>query len=602
MKKQELAMFSVSTLLLIFMCASSGIASDLISSDREALVMLRSTLHGRPLLWNLTASPCSWNGIVCYKNRVVELHLPGMGLSGRLPSNVIGNLTYLETLSLRFNSLTGPLPPDLANLTSLQNLYMQGNRFSGNLPPFLFSMHSLTRLDLASNNFTGEISPALNSLTRLEALYLEKNHLTGSIPNLTIQLHQLNVSYNQLSGRIPPSVSDMPESAFQGNSLCGKPLGSCEAMAAGRNKLSTEAIVGIVIGCLFTFLLSILIILAAVHCRRVIYSSTAVDMPALKHADARISGVKSSDDGITEYSISMSPTLAFFGKQEKRRLFDLEELLTAPAEVLGKGTFGTTYKAELVSGTSVAVKRLRDSETSIGVFEEKVEELGSMDHENLVPLRAFYLARDEKLLVSDYIPSGSLSSILHGDEGDHRTALGWSTRYNIALGVARGIGYIHSRGPTICHGNIKSSNVLLTEAYEARVSDYGLALLTAPRSRLHGYLPAADVTAATRIASQKADVYCFGVLIIELLTGKAPNGSRLEEESGLDLPRWVHSVVRHERISQVFDKELMRYEDYVDEGMVQLLQVAMECTALDPGKRPSMAEVKNRIEAISPSR
>lgn len=187
--------------------------------------------------------------------------------------------------------------------------------------------------------------------------------------------------------------------------------------------------------------------------------------------------------------------------------------------------------------------------------------------------------------------------IFAGDKGGHRTALGWETRYQIALGAARGIAYIHSRGPNISHGNIKSSNILLTETYEAHISDYGLAILVGPRSRFHCYLPP-EVT-ETQTVSQKADVYCYGVLILELLTGKSPDNMRSNEESGLGVPRWVYSVVRQEWIAEVFDPELLRYEN-VNESMVQLLQVAMECTALDPGKRPSMAEVKKRIRAISP--
>lgn len=408
MNQQELAIFFGLILFLNILYPSPGNAD--LNSDREALLKLRSTLHGRPLLWNLTDSPCSWNGIVCYEDHVVELHLPGMGLSGHLPSNAIGNLTFLKTLSLRFNSLRGPIPPDFANLTSLQNLYLRGNRFSGNIPSFLFSMQNLIRIDLASNNFFGNILPALNNLTRLGTLYLEKNHLIGSIPNLTIRLHQFNVSRNQLSGLIPLSLSGMPESAFQGNSLCGKPLNSCEATTKSRNRLSSEAMAGIVIGCVLALLL-ILIVLTVLRCRKMIYFSP-VEMHAVKDKDLQISGEKSLANNITEYSISRVPTMVFFGKKE--RMFELEELLTAPAEVLGNGTFGTTYKAELLSGTAVAVKRLRDMKVSISVFKETVEELGSMDHENLVPLRACYYTRDEKLLINDHIPSGSLSSILHG--------------------------------------------------------------------------------------------------------------------------------------------------------------------------------------------
>lgn len=175
--------------------------------------------------------------------------------------------------------------------------------------------------------------------------------------------------------------------------------------------------------------------------------------------------------------------------------------------------------------------------------------------------------------------------------------MNWETRAAIALGAAQGITYLHSQGSSVSHGNIKSSNILLTTTYEARVSDFGLAQLVGPTStpnRVAGYR-APEVTDARKV-SQKADVYSFGVLLLELLTGKAPTHSLMNEE-GVDLPRWVQSVVREEWTAEVFDLELLRYQN-VEEDMVQLLQLAVDCTAQYPDKRPSMAEVTSRIEEL----
>ena len=175
--------------------------------------------------------------------------------------------------------------------------------------------------------------------------------------------------------------------------------------------------------------------------------------------------------------------------------------------------------------------------------------------------------------------------------------MNWETRSGIALGAARAITFIHSYGSTISHGNIKSSNILLTVSYEARVSDFGLARLALPTStpnRIDGYR-APEVTDPSKV-SQKADVYSFGVLLLELLTGKPPTHTLLNEE-GVDLPRWVQSVVREEWTSEVFDAELLRYQNVEDE-MVQLLQIALECTAQYPDNRPSIAEVTNKIEDL----
>lgn len=185
-----------------------------------------------------------------------------------------------------------------------------------------------------------------------------------------------------------------------------------------------------------------------------------------------------------------------------------------------------------------------------------------------------------------------------GNRGAGRTPLNWELRCSIALGVAHGIEYLHSQGPYVSHGNIKSSNILLTKSYNARLSDFGLAHIVGPSvvpTRVAGYR-APEVTDPRRV-SQKADVYSFGVLLLELLTGKAPANSVLNEE-GIDLPRWVQSVVREEWSSEVFDLELLRYQN-VEEEMVELLQLAMDCAAQYPDQRPSIPDVRRRIEELS---
>ncbi|KAI4339453.1 hypothetical protein MLD38_024397 [Melastoma candidum] len=579
-----------------------------LASQQQALVSLRSAVGGRSLLWNVSSPLCNWTGVVCDpRDLVVELRLPGMGLSGQLPAGALGGLTSLQTLSLRYNALSGSIPSDLANITSLRNLYLQENDFSGPIPSFLFSMPNLIRLNLASNNFTGGISPAVNNLTRLKTLFLEENHLSGTIPDITLSLDQFNVSSNQLTGSIPTTLSGLPSSAFEGNSLCGAPLISCNGTgpAGGGKKLSGGAIAGIVIGSLIA-LFAILFLLVLL-CRRkggkqrdsgaAVVKRGQVEMDVEATAAARDAGTLSSGKGWDVKAIGRTgdKKLVFFGSHQNG--YDLEDLLKASAEVLGKGTFGTTYKATLDGGAAVAVKRLKDVIVPEIEFREKMKEIGGLEHENLVGLRGYYYNKDEKLLVYDFMPAGSLSALLHGNAATSRTRLNWDTRANITLGAARAIDHIHSQGNATSHGNIKSSNILLTKTYEARVSDFGLSQLaniTAPPNRIDGYR-APEVT-DTRKVSQKADVYSFGVLLLELLTGKAPVHSELNED-GVDLPRWVQSVVREEWTGEVFDGELLRYQD-VEEEMVQLLQLALDCTVQYPDKRPAMSEVMRRIENL----
>ncbi|KAH6559359.1 hypothetical protein KP509_1Z012100 [Ceratopteris richardii] len=594
--------------------------------DKQALATFLSGLQAAPrVTWVLNVSVCKWQGVFCNAAKRVEaLHLPAVGLRGRIPDGVLSSLSELRVLSLHSNKLSGPLPEDLFNCTKLRSIFLQHNFFSGELPR-LSPITPLIRLNLAYNNFSGTIPASYASFERLGTLYLQNNSFTGSLPgfvSLLPKLAQFSVANNTFNGSVSPSLQrEFGASAFEGNNFCGAPLfDPCVASApifppsgsptqersprTFNHRLPKGYIVAIVAGGFLALLIFGCWLFWCLKKRRESTIAGTGTRKSTKEFSATalqkgLGGGPSSKGESADFSSTAemeSNKLVFF--DGLGTTFDLEDLLRASAEVLGKGSVGTSYKAVLEDSTTVVVKRLKDVSVGRKEFEQQVGSLGRLRNRHLVPLHGYYYSKDEKLLLFEYMPLGSLSALLHGNKGSGRTPLDWDTRIKIATGVAKGIAFLHQHGGStkFTHGNIKSSNVLLSRNYHASVSDYGLKQLFGSSpvgSRIVGYR-APEVLETRRITS-KSDVYSYGVLLLELLTGKAP--SQTANEEGIDLPRWVQSIVREEWTAEVFDAELVRYGN-MEEEMVQILQIAMACVAASPDDRPTMAQVVKMIEDV----
>ncbi|XP_071732621.1 probable inactive receptor kinase At4g23740 [Rutidosis leptorrhynchoides] len=563
--------------------------------DKQILLdFIEKIPHSRVINWHMSYSACSnWTGVTCDHNRssVIALRLPAVSLEGQIPPNTLSRLSNLQILSLRSNRLSGPFPSDFYNLTNLTALHLQCNGLSGPLPSNLSFWNNLSVLNLSNNGFNGSISSSISSLTHLTVLSLANNSISGEIPDFSpASLQVLDLSNNNLTGSVPRSLARFPSSAFFGNNLVPESL-SLPTVSPNtpskKSKLSETAILGIIIGgCVLVLgLLGLLMIIRV----------------SKKEGVQRTDKTKKKDKGsekLRSTSQRETGSLVFF--EGSSLAFNLEDLFRASAEVLGKGTSGTTYKAALEDSSAVVVKRLQGVHVPRREFEQQMEIVGKTVHENVVPLRAYYYSKDEKLMVYDYFNQGSVSSMLHAKRGANRTPLDWDSRLRIVIGAARGIAHIHTQANgKFVHGNIKASNTFLNDQRYGCVSDMGLAAVMSPTAgpaiRSGGEYRAPEIT-DTKKVYQASDVYSFGVLVFELLTGKSPNHATCSNEA-VHLVRWVQSVVHEEWTAEVFDVELLRYPN-IEEEMVEMLQIGMQCVAKSPEQRPKMADVAKLVENI----
>ncbi|KAH7854175.1 hypothetical protein Vadar_011072 [Vaccinium darrowii] len=547
--------------------------------------------------------------------KLLVLDLSHNAFSGQIPSSV-GDFSSLQVLDLSENWLDGSIPLDIGRAISLKQLRLDKNSFVGTIPTSIANCSSLTSLILSRNNLTGPIPAAVAQLTNLQTVDLSFNRLTGTLPKQLANLANLlsfNISHNQLQGPLPAGGffnTISPSSVAFNPSLCGaavntscptvlpkpivlnpepsdSPPGSIpQNLVRKKSVLSISALIAI--GAAAVIVIGVIAI-TVLNLR--VRSSTSRSAAAL---------VLSGGD---DYSRS-STTDANSGKLvmfsgDPHFSTGAHALLNKDCE-LGRGGFGAVYKTVLKDGRPVAIKKLTVSSLvkSQEEFEREVKKLGTVRHPNLVSLEGYYWTPSLQLLIYEFISGGSLYKHLH--EGYGGNSLSWNDRFNIILGTAKSLAHLHK--VNIIHYNLKSSNILIDSAGEPKVADFGLArmlpmldryVLSKKINSALGYMAPEFACRAVKI-TDKCDVYGFGVLVLEVVTGKVP--IEYVEDDMVVLCDMVREALEEGRVEECVDGRLQG--NFPADEVIPVMKLGLICTSQVPSNRPDMEEVINILELI----
>ncbi|KAK3021526.1 hypothetical protein RJ639_046474 [Escallonia herrerae] len=498
----------------------------------------------------------------------------------------IDALTELTKLNLGKNQFVGRIPGEILSCNKLQLLDLGNNGFSGDIPKELGQISSLEiSLNLSCNQFTGKIPTELSGLSKLGILDLSHNKLTGNLDILTglQNLVALNVSYNDFSGELPntPFFQKLPLSDLAGNQALY--ISGSGGVVTPADRVGSNGRVR------STMKLTMSILVSA--------SAALVLLAVYMLVRTRMANSRSKEGDTWE--------MTFYQKME----FSVDDIVRnlTSANVIGTGSSGVVYRVTTPNGETLAVKKMWSSEES-GAFNSEIRTLGSIRHKNIVRLLGWGSNQTLKMLFYDYLPNGSLSSLLHGAG---KGGAEWETRYDTVLGVAHALAYLHHDCvPAIMHGDVKAMNVLMGPHMEPYLADFGLARLVnsssededlskqSPRPQLagsYGYM-APEHGSMQRI-TEKSDVYSFGVVLLEVLTGRHPLDPTLP--GGAHLVQWVRDHLQNKRDpADILDPKFRGRADPQMHEMLQTLAVSFLCISARANDRPTMKDVVAMLKEI----
>nr|XP_029147700.1 probable LRR receptor-like serine/threonine-protein kinase RFK1 isoform X5 [Arachis hypogaea] len=539
---------------------------------------------------------------------LVNLDLEANQLSGHVPSQ-LGNLINLQRLVLSSNNLSGTLPETFALLHNLTEFRISDNSFSGKIPSFIQNWKLLQRLEMHASGLEGPIPsnisllsnltilrisdidgpsqdfPVLSSMKKMRRLVLRNCNITGEIPSdiwKMENLKMLDVSFNQLVGEIPTIKPAAPMTFIflTGNKLTGNVPDSILA-AGGNVDLSYNNLTWQGPG-----------------------QSACQDNLNLNLNLFRSSLGTTKLQDVLPCSKTFKCPRCVDGQYNQTGTYTLEQIRAAtndfsPANKIGEGGFGPVYKGQLSDGTWVAVKQLSSkSRQGNREFLNEIAMISCLQHPNLVKLHGFCIENNQLMLVYEYMENNSLAHALFSSE--NQLKLDWSTRHRICIGIAKGLAFLHEESRLkIVHRDIKSTNVLLDGNLNPKISDFGLARLdeeeeTHISTRVAGTVGyMAPEYALWGHLSYKADVYSYGIVVLEIVSGKN-NKSYMPSDDCLCLLDKAFHLQSTENIMALVDERLgLEVNPTEAENM---LKVALLCTNVSPSLRPTMSEVVNMLE------
>ncbi|XP_023554264.1 receptor-like protein kinase HAIKU2 [Cucurbita pepo subsp. pepo] len=527
---------------------------------------------------------------------LAQLFLSNNRFSGKLPAE-LGEVSSLVSIQIDLNQFVGPIPESLGKLKVLDSLSLNNNKFSDNIPSSLGSCSSLSTIDLSMNSFSGHIPENLGYLPILNSLNLSNNELSGEIPTSfsQLKLSSFDLSNNRLSGQVPESlaIQAFEESFMRNPGLCSESirhLSSCSSTSRSSShirSLLSCTIAGILVLLLMSFL-CLLFVKSKRNNAKHLLKSRSWDM---KPFHIVCFTEKEIIDSINSHNL------------------------------IGRGGSGNVYKVVLSNGKELAVKHIWQSssidqtncQTSATIltkrkirsseYDAEVATLSSVRHVNVVKLYCSISSEDSNLLVYEYLPNGSLWDQLHTSR---KIEMGWQIRYEVAVGAARGLEYLHHGcDRPVIHRDVKSSNILLDSDWKPRIADFGLAKILQDAcgggdsshviAGTLGYI--APEYAYTCKINEKSDVYSFGVVLMELVTGRKPNEPEFGENK--DIVQWAHSRMRDLKgnLKDMVDPSISEVQV---EDAIKVLRIALRCTAKTPSTRPSMRMVVHMLEEAEP--